>query len=186
MMSGPGSAQRVEGRGRTLGWLAWFPVAGATMALFWIVPDWPLRHLDDPSHWGILGYAGTLALLAVRGWWAHDDPSRRRPLLWFLVAMPVIYLADWLRFGGRPAWLVVELAGAGAYWVCARLAVTRSVWYLPVGIAGHALWDIAHYGRAAFVPDWYALGCAVVDVAMGLFAGLLLAPSRWGSDRDRR
>ena len=43
--------------------LAIVAVVAATSALFWLVPALPLAHLDDPSHWGVLGYAITLVVI---------------------------------------------------------------------------------------------------------------------------
>lgn len=141
-----------------------------TVSLFWIVPDIPLAHLDDPSHWGVMGYAVTVVLLGrgfAIGPEAHD--AERRLLVLFLVAMPLVYLADWFRFGGPTSWLAIELGGGVVYWTVAWLAATKWPWLLPVGIAGHALWDLWHYGRTDFIPDWYAAACLLVDVALGLY-----------------
>lgn len=142
----------------------------ATIALFWVVPEFPLAHLDDPSHWGVVGYAVTVVLL---GRWFTVGPkahkAERRLLVRFLVGMPLIYLADWLRFGGPGFWLPIELGGGLVYWIIAWLTAKKSPWLLPVGITGHAIWDLLHVGRTSFVPDWYAVGCLVVDVALGLY-----------------
>ena len=40
------------------------------------------------------------------------------------------------------------------------------MWLWP---AWNALWDAFHYGRAPFVPDWYVVGCVVIDLAMGIW-----------------
>ncbi len=158
--------------------LAAVAVAAATVALFWIVPEFPLTHLDNPSHWGVVGYAATLVLVLVyrlRG----IEGSRREFLLLlaFLAGMPVIYVADWLRYGGSTGWLGIELAGLVLYGTLAVLAVTRAPWFLAAGIAAHGLWDLAHYQRSDYVPDWYAVGCAVIDVAVGLYAAVQVR--RW-------
>lgn len=154
------------------------PVLAAAAALFWIVPEWPLGHLDDPSHWGIVGYAVVVVALVART--VRGRPAfRRRTMAVFLVAMPVVYLADWARFGGSAGWLAVEAAGAVLYWGLAWMGTVRWIWVLPVGIAGHGLWDLAHLGPVApFVPDWYALACVVVDGALGasLAAAIALRP----------
>lgn len=164
------------------------PVIGATAALFWIVPESPLGRLDDPSHWGVLGYVGVVGLLLWRA--ARGTPAwSRRTMTVFLVAMPMIYLADWARFGGSGGWLAVEIAGALVYWALAWLATIRWLWLLPVGIAGHGLWDLGHLGPAApYVPDWYALACVVVDVALGasLAAAIALGVTRGMSFRREK
>lgn len=153
----------------------WIPVAGATAALVWIVPASPFAHLDDPSHWGVIGYGVTVLLLVLRRLRGRGRHFPERDLLAaFLAAMPVIYLADWLRFDGSSAWIAVEAAGALAFWALAWLGAARSPWFLAVGIAGHALWDVWHFGNVTFVPDWYVLACAVVDPALGVYAAARL------------
>ena len=135
------------------------------------MPAPPFAHLDDPSHWGVIGFALILLLvlrLRLRG--IRGSLSERNWLLAFLAGMPVIYLADWLRFGGSLGWLGIEIAGAAIYWTLVLLAVKRSPWFLAAGIAGHAIWDAGHYQRTEFVPDWYVVGCVVIDLAFGIYA----------------
>jgi hypothetical protein len=141
----------------------WIPVAAATATLPWIVPENPLLHLDDPSHWGLIGYVATLLLLLRRS--GRGVP--RRTLALFLAGMPLIYLANWLRHDGSPSWLAVELFGIALFGALAWIGLFRAGWWLAVGVAAHGIWDIAHVGAAPFVPDWYATACAIVDVAMG-------------------
>ena len=147
------------------------PLAVATVSLLWIVPAFPLAHLDDPGHWGIVGYVVVLTLvlrLRLRG--ISGSRDERTLLASFLAGMPVIYLTDWFRFGGEHPWLWIELLGALPFWGLAALGLHRSPWFLVAGIAGHALWDAGHYGRLDFVADWYALGCFVVDLALAFYA----------------
>jgi hypothetical protein len=154
--------------------LLWTPVAAATGAALWMVPAFPLAHLDDPSHWGVLGYVGTLGLLLHRARTDRPGIPKRLPA-YFLVGMPLIYLANWIRFGGSAGWLVVELGGLVLFGVVAWLGRFRGLWWLPVGIAGHGVWDAWHLGLTPFIPDWYATACAIVDVGLGGYvAGLCL------------
>lgn len=157
-------------------WLPFLPIAGATVALFWVVPEPPFAHLDDPSHWGVLGYGLTIVLLVAGRIAGHGRRWRteRHLLVAFLVAMPVIYLAAWVRFGGAGVWLGVEALGAAAYWALAWLGAVRSPWFLAVGIAGHALWDVWHLGTVTYVPQWYALACGIIDPPVGLYVALRL------------
>ena len=115
--------------------LAIVAVVAATSALFWLVPALPLAHLDDPSHWGVLGYAITLVViltLRLRG--IQGSGVERFWLTAFLVGMPAIYLADWFRYGEVSGWLWIELVGALLYWSFALLAAVRSLWFLAGGI----------------------------------------------------
>ncbi len=147
------------------------PVAAATVALPWIVPGFPLAHLDDPGHWGVIGYLVVLAIvlrLRLRG--ARGTRAERRVLAIFLAGMPVVYLADWVRFDGPPPWLWIEAAGAVPFWALAVLGLRRWPGFLVAGLAGHALWDAAHYRRTDFVADWYVVGCLLVDLAFAVYA----------------
>jgi hypothetical protein len=156
---------------RKLDILAGFSLAVTTLALLWIVPEFPLTHLDNPSHWGVVGYAATLVvLLAYRLRGIRGSRHEFSLLTAFLAGMPVIYIAAWLRYGGTTDWLAIELVGLVLYWILAILGVTRSPWFLVLGIAAHGLWDLGHYHRSEYVPDWYAVGCAAIDLAMGLYA----------------
>lgn len=147
------------------------PVAAATWTLFWLVPGFPLAHLDDPGHWGVLGYLLVLALvLRLRLKGARGTRSERRLLALFLAGMPVVYVADWLRFGGPPAWLWIELLGVVCFWALALLGWRRSPWFLVAGLFAHGLWDAAHTGRTGFVADWYTVGCFLVDLAFAVYA----------------
>ena len=146
-------------------------VAAATISLLWIVPELPIAHLDDPSHWGVLGYALTLVtVLALRLRGARGTRTERRVLAIFLAGMPLVYVADWLRFGGSGAWLGIELVGTAVFVPLAWWGAKRWPWVLAAGIAAHGLWDLLHYQRTSFVPDWYTIGCAVIDFAGGLYA----------------
>lgn len=151
--------------------LFFLPLAIATLALLWIVPAFPLAHLDDPGRWGVLGYVAILLLilrLRLRG--IRGSRAELRLLALFLAGMPLVYLADWFRFGGQHPWLWIELLGAAPYWTLAVLGVRGSPWFLVAGIGGHALWDGWHYQRTAFVADWYVIGCLVIDLAFAFYA----------------
>ncbi len=151
--------------------LSFLPVAAVTVALFWVVPGLPLAHLDDPGHWGVIGYALVLALvLRLRLKGARGSRTERRLVGLFLAGMPVVYVADWLRFGGALPWLWIELAGVAAFWTLAALGVRRSPWFLVAGLAAHGFWDAAHTGRTQFVADWYTVGCFLVDLAFAVYA----------------
>ncbi len=149
-------------------------MALASLALLAIVPENPLVHLDDPSHWGVIGYVIVVALLVGRELTTKPRSHPRLLLGGFLAGMPLVYVADWIRFGGPLAHLWIELGGTVLYGSIAVAAVSRAPGLLAVGIASHAVWDLAHYGRSSYVPDWYVVGCVVVDLAIGFFAYITL------------
>lgn len=135
------------------------------------VPALPFLHLDDPSHWGVLGFAATAALLLSP---SADRWSRRQLhaiLTVFVIALPLIYIANAIRWNGGVAGLSVELLGL-VIWCGLAIAALRRPFLLPIGIALHAVWDAAHFGHADYVPDWYIVACIAADLGL---AGYLFA-----------
>jgi hypothetical protein len=89
----------------------------------------------------------------------------------------MVYVADWLRFGGSEYELAVQLAGL-ALWLWAAHAARSSDTVLWVGCVAHGLWDAAHFGRASFIPEWYAAACLAADVGLGAFVLIELKEAR--------
>ncbi|WP_224826748.1 hypothetical protein [Cognatishimia sp. MH4019] len=142
-----------------------------TFVALQFVPAFPLRNLDDPSHWGVLGFVCVAAFLALCKSWDLESPPLRWLFAAFLVALPTIYVANWLRWGGSEAALWLELFGL-AFWT--GLAVV-SLWrkqVIWIGVALHAVWDATHFGHSSYVPDWYIVACIAADIGL---AGFLLA-----------
>jgi hypothetical protein len=139
----------------------------ATLAALAVVPDWPYRHLTDPSYWGVMGFLVLVVLILGRrvGPWTPGS-ANRRTVLAFLVLVPVVYVADWFRFGGSGVELALQLGGL-ASWVILAVIARRSDLVLWLGCVLHALWDAAHFGRVGFVPEWYAAACLAADVGLG-------------------
>lgn len=95
----------------------------------------------------------------------------RRVLAAFLFLMPTVYLLSLALHGAAAGWLSTELAGQVLYGALAIAGLLHSGWWLVLGIGAHGLgWDIWHYGRTSFIPDWYAVGCLVVDVGWAFYA----------------
>lgn len=150
----------------------------ATLSALAVVPDWPHRHLDDPSYWGVVGFVG-LAVVALR---RADAPwtagSANRSLVrWFLIALPLIYVASWFRWGGSGGELALQAAGL-LTWAGLSVLARRSDLALWGSCALHALWDAAHFGRVGFIPEWYAAGCLAADLGFAAFVVLGLARDR--------
>lgn len=156
----------------------------ATVAALLVVPDWPHRHLGDPSYWGIIGYLVVFFALVARGSrsWSPGSANRRVTRL-FLAGLPVIYMAHWIRFNGSTGELAVQLGGV-AIWLAFTVASGRSDVALWVGCMAHALWDGAHFDRVGFVPGWYASACLAVDIGFGAFVLLCLRESRMRSGAE--
>ena len=147
------------------------PLLAATITLFWVVPGLSFAHLTDPGYWGMTGYLLVLLLvLRLRSRGIRGSRIERRWLAIFLAGMPLVYLAYWWRFGSELDWLRVEFAGALPFWVFALWGLKRSPWFLVIGIAVHASWDLWHYRLTDFVADWYTIACFLVDVAFAIYA----------------
>lgn len=146
----------------------------AALAALAVLPDWPQRHLGDPSYWGVLGFLVLVVLVLRhrRGSWTSGS-GNRRTIVAFLFLVPLVYVADWLRFGGSSLELAIELVGL-AVWAALALFARRSDFVLWLGCVLHALWDAAHFGRVSFVPEWYSAACIAADVGLGAFVLILL------------
>jgi hypothetical protein len=109
----------------------------------------------------------------------------RRVLALFLAGMPLVYVASWLVTRGAGTgggWLWVEIAGFPLYTALAILGIRRSPWLLAAGIAAHGLaWDSWHYfTKTAYIPGWYAIGCFLVDIGLGIYIATRIPAWRAG------
>jgi hypothetical protein len=94
----------------------------------------------------------------------------------FLLGMPTVYLGSLALHGGNRSWLTTELIGQIAFATLAIAGLRGSGWILVAGLAAHGLaWDLWHHGRTPFMPDWYAVGCLIVDVGWALYAASRVA-----------
>ncbi len=141
-----------------------------TLAALAFVPDLPFHQLDDPSHWGVLGFLGVVATMAIQDSWDLNRPLLRCLMGLFLAGLPAIYVANWIRWGGPIESLWVELAGL-TFWVGLAIASRRYIGVIWFGVAAHAIWDAFHFGHTEYVPDWYIIACIAADLGL---AGLLL------------
>jgi hypothetical protein len=151
-----------------------------------LVPESPLRHLDEPVYLATLtGTAVALALVALRLYASRRVWLEKLLLAAFLGGMPIVYTWTALRDGGGRGAIEVELVGVAVFGALALAGWFRSGWFFVIGIAGHGLaWDLWHHGCALVVPGWYALGCLVADVALALYTATQ-TPRIDGSSRAR-
>jgi hypothetical protein len=72
----------------------------------------------------------------------------------------------------------MELGVAVFYAVVALAGLLWNPLALPVGLAAHAVWDIAHHNGAfgAPVPTWYVPLCIVFDLLAAVFLLILYFP----------
>lgn len=175
MESRPASARGLDG-------LAFAALYAQLAAMFWVVPEWSLAHFQDPVYLAVAAViATTLWITWLRARGRVGSKAERVTLALFLAGMPLVYVWSWLR-SPQPGWLGVEVVGLAVFVGLAALGLTRSAWFLAAGIAAHGLgWDLWHYGRSSFIPDWYALGCLITDVGVGFYAAVQVG--RYGTRR---
>jgi hypothetical protein len=113
----------------------------------------------------------------------------RNLLAGFLVAMPLVYVARYLfAFASSAAndWLWVEILGTIIFVALAVLGVKRSPWFLAVGMVLHGLaWDMWHYRKSTYIPDWYVVACLAVDLAFGAYVAARVPVYQRASHIDR-
>jgi hypothetical protein len=152
---------------------------GVTIVTAWTlytVPSWQGVLLDPCLH-ACIGATITVALLwLTRSLGSRAVMAEQIVLTIFLVSMPFVYLARY-RYAAQPdaagTGLWIELLGVPIYAALAVLGWKRSPWFLAVGIAAHGLgWDAWHYGNSAYIPAWYALGCLLLDLAIGAYVAV--------------
>ena len=133
-----------------------------------LVPHSPLAHLGEPTYGAALAMPVVLAvLLALRI--TRRERAERAVFALFLASMPLVYVQSWVR-SPVPGWLGIELAGLLLFAVVAVLSLWRWPWLLPAGILAHGLlWDAWHYRRTPYMPDWYSLACALVDIGLAVY-----------------
>jgi len=142
-------------------------------ATFWLVPDWSPTHFGEPVYMAaVANVIVAVAITAIRLSDRRGAPAERFLLALFLGGMPLIYLWSWV-LSPQPGWLVPELIGVALFVPAAVLGWRRSIWLLAIGIAAHGVfWDLWHYDRTAFIPNWYVLGCLITDVCLGVYVAL--------------
>jgi hypothetical protein len=171
--------------------LALSVLLAATVVTFAWVPaaSWASSPLD-PCHLACLGAIATVAALVVTSQLGDRGLRLERVMgAVFLASMPLVYVASCLALrsvheSAPLPWL--ELIAVPLYGGLAALGLRRWPALLPAGIALHGLgWDAWHYGRAGCVPDWYAAGCLLLDLTMGIYFGARLARWRrvWKAER---
>ncbi len=106
--------------------------------------------------WGIVWFGRSQRLL-----------SERLYLSIVLFVIALLYVAFGLH-DGDPKHLREELIGLAIYGLLAAIGYRRSIWWLVVGIGGHALWDWAHKPDMleGYTPTWYREYCIWVDLLL--------------------
>jgi hypothetical protein len=147
---------------------------GVSIITVWtlsMVPSWQAP--GDPFLLAAVVGAVTVVCLWLTRWLGSRAVKFERTMLaGFLVGMPLVYLLGWFaaRNHAASAWIWVELLGLALFAAFAALGLKSSPWFLAIGIAGHGFtWDLWHYKNSAYIPDWYAAACMLVDLALGAY-----------------
>jgi hypothetical protein len=138
----------------------------------YLVPSWHDEYFE-PCHMAMIASGVLIVLLYVARWMGPSGTAiERTALTIFLAGMPLVYMAR-----SEREWLWLEGVGLVIFGACATLGMKRSVWFLAAGIAAHGIaWDSWHYfGVSPFMPSWYTLGCLLVDIGIGAYAGVRAA-----------
>jgi hypothetical protein len=104
------------------------------------------------------------------------------PSPWILLGLPGAYLVigAWRHTLGDRRVLAVQLAGFAAYLALVVIALSvdddTARYLVAAGWIAHAGWDVAHHRARCVVPRWYAEGCVVFDLVIGI---TILAASSW-------
>jgi hypothetical protein len=139
-----------------------------------MLPDSPFAHLTEPTYLAALASIAVTLVLAITRFVARPPWLDRLVLATFLFAMPVIYAWCAILRGDRSD-LGLEGLGILLYGGAALAGYARWPWLIGAGIIAHGLgWDLWHYSRSGYVPDWYSAACLIVDVGIGGFAFIYL------------
>lgn len=118
--------------------------------------------------WLLLGLLAGAVFLGV----ARTRPDQRRFLAVALVVVALVYVV-FAAVGGAPSyWLAAEVVGVAFYGAFAWLGARRSLWWLALGWAAHAPWDIGLHvmgSGAAFTPASYAYACLGFDLLAAIY-----------------
>ena len=142
-----------------------------TVCTLYMAPSWQAPR--DPFLLAAVVGTVTVACLWLTRWLGSRAMKFERTMLAaFLVAMPLVYVKGWFAVRDHVAssGIWVELLGLTLFAAFAALGLKNSPWFLAIGIAGHGFaWDLWHYKNSAYIPDWYAMACMLVDLALSAY-----------------
>ena len=153
--------------------------AAMSAGCFYLVPSWEpaAAVFKDPCVLATIAAGLLILILAACRHSGRQIARERQTLALFLAAMPIVYLLRGLLSGisASAGWFWVEIFGALVFGALAWFGYRRLPWLLAIGIVAHGvLWDSWHY-HSTYIPSWYALGCLIVDVGVGLYAAVRIS-----------
>jgi hypothetical protein len=158
----------------------------ASFVTVWMLYIAPWQVSGDPCLLAAVATGVVIVFLWATRWQGSRGVSFERNLLAaFLVAMPLVYVARYLfasTGGAAKHWLWIEVLGVIIFAALAVLGLKRSAWFLAIGIVAHGLaWDSWHYRKSTYIPDWYAISCLAVDLALGAYVAVRVPAYRRAS-----
>jgi hypothetical protein len=98
--------------------------------------------------------------------------SARKLLAFGLVVAALIYVGFALTSQYKTIWLLAELCGVLIFTGFALAGLRHSAWWLIIGWALHAVWDVAlhlHGPIQGVAPSWYAHLCLAFDLVVAAY-----------------
>jgi hypothetical protein len=98
-----------------------------------------------------------------------------------LVVAALVYVGFAARGGVALSWLALESGGLVLFSSVALLGLRISMWFLMLGWAAHALWDVLLHKvlNVGFVPEWYPVMCLGFDLFLAGYIGMCVRGGRW-------
>jgi hypothetical protein len=107
------------------------------------------------------------------------QPAKEKQLYGIGLIVAAIIYVGFAVHGDGPKWVGIELLGLMVYGAMAVAGWRGSMWWLAIGWAAHAGWDMIVHGiHTPFAPRGYAIWCGAIDLTFGLYIAWRLRSAR--------